>query len=216
MDTATDVIEARFTNAARSKTLRTLITTYGLDSRAVLDVGCCYGEHVALFGPRSTGLSINPAEVEYGKNRGLDIRKGNADEALPTDGGFDVVYSNNLLEHLYSPHQFLYRVRNLLPENGLLVLGVPVIPLMNALMRLKKFRGALADAHINFYTQTTLQKTVERAGWHVETVRGFHFRNPIIDRLMRPWYPHLYIIARPKPGFSYSAKRLKELAGYKN
>lgn len=208
-------IEQRFRNTARSKTFGNIVRAFGLDTKAVLDLGSSYGEFLANFGPGSVGVTIAPDEAAYGKSKGLDVREGNVEaDDFALDKTFEIIFSNNLLEHLYSPHAFLHRIKKYLSPGGTLILGVPCIPTLAPLLRFKKFRGSLAEAHINFFTRETLRKTVERAGYDVREVRGFHFSNALLDHLLDPIYPHLYVIATPQPNFAYSEKRMKELAGY--
>ncbi len=209
-------IEKRFEAAAQSKTLKNIIETLSLDQKAVLDIGCSNGEALAHFGKGSVGITVNPTEVESGKAKKLDIRLGNAELPIPFEKKFDALFANNLFEHLYAPHSFLQITKEYLQPEGVVVLGVPCIPKFAWLMRAsKKFRGSLADAHINFFTYESLRLTVERAGWDIVMMRGFHFKNPLIDRLFRVIYPHFYVVARPNPNFRYSIKRQKELEGYK-
>lgn len=209
-------IEQRFSAVSASGTFKRLLASTGLSTKSVLDIGCCNGEHLAHFGTGSTGITINAEEVAVGKEKGLDIRLGNAEEVMPVTEKYDAIYANNLFEHLYSPHRFLHTTRELLAPGGILVLGVPVFPFAHLLMRHKRFRGALADAHINFFTRKTLTTTVERGGWNVVSVRSFRIGLPWLDRLVIDLFPHVYVIATPNPDFSYSKKRLKELAGYTN
>lgn len=213
-DSETSAVDARFRSVAASKTFAHIISAFGLGEKAVLDIGCSYGEHLAHFGPGSTGITINPLEAVEGKRRGLDSRVGNAEEKLPIEKTYDAIYCSNLLEHLYSPHQFLYDVRTALSPAGTLILGVPVLPFPRFLMRFKKFRGALAGAHINFFVKDSLVLTALRAGWNVREVRGFRFSNQTLDRAIGFLYPHLYVIAEPDASFAYDEKRKKELAGY--
>lgn len=209
------IIEARFTNTARSKTFQNICRTYNLDVKAVLDIGCSYGEFVANFGAGSVGVTIDPEEAAYGRRRGLDLREGNIEsDSFVLQETFDVVFANNIFEHLYSPHQFLVTVKQYLKPSGVLILGVPCMPVLRPLMRFKKFRGALAVSHINFFARDTLVETVQRAGWVVHTTRGFHFSTALIDHLLDPIYPHFYVVATPDTDFAYHYKRLKELAGY--
>ena len=95
------------------------------------------------------------------------------------------------------------------PE-ALLVLGVPVIPRVASLMHLRRFRGALSVAHINFFTRESLRLTVERAGWRVAAVRPFLFSNVLLDTLASFVAPHLYVIAYNDAHFRYEDKKLKE------
>ncbi len=215
-DTDSD-IKKRFANIAKSQTFRNIITTFNLDKKSVLDIGCSYGEFLTHFGTDSVGVTITQEEVAYGKKNNLDIRYGNIeDPSFVLDQTFDVIFANNIFEHLYSPHQFLVDVKKYLKNDGLLILGVPCMPIITPLVHLKKFRGALAMAHINFFTKSTLIKTVERGGWLPESTRGYHFMNPLIDHCLDPIYPHFYVAARLDANFAYSDKRMKELAGYSN
>ena len=210
-------IETRFRNVDRSATFANIVTTFALDQKQVLDIGCSYGEFLAHFGNGSVGITITKAEVEYGAAKGLDIRYGNIEEddiSLGTQ--FDAVFANNIFEHLYSPHRFLRDVRAFLKPDGILILGVPCIPKIVSLLHIGKFRGSLAGAHINFFTRDTLMWTVERGGWDIRMARGFRFKNQVIDGLLNPIYPHFYVVATVDPDFAYTEKRMKELAGYRS
>ena len=208
-------IEKRFENTSKSKTFNNIVRIFDLDKKSVLDIGCSFGEFVARFGKGSTGITITKDEVEYGIKRGLDIRYGNIEsDNFVLEEKYDAIFANNLFEHLYSPHNFLYKIKKYLKPNGILILGVPCIPKIVSLLHTNKFRGSLAVAHINFFTHDTLIKTVERGGWKPITTRGFHFANKFIDHLLDPIYPHFYVVATPDPDFKYSEKRMKELVGY--
>ena len=208
-------IEIRFKNTDKSKTFRNIVNTFDLDKKSVLDIGCSFGEFLIHFGKNSVGVTITKDEVEYGKKKGLDIRYGNIEsDDFVLNEKFDAIFANNLFEHLYSPHNFLCKIKKYLKPDGILILGVPCIPKIVSLWHINKFRGSLAGAHINFFTRDTLVKTVERGGYNPITVRGFHFANKIIDHLLDTIYPHFYVVATPDFDFKYSEKRMKELVGY--
>lgn len=207
-----DRIELRFANVAKSKTFKNIITPYKLGEKAVLDIGCSYGEHLVHFGKGSVGLTITEPEIEFGKEKGIDIRYGNIESSdFKLDKKFDAIFANNIFEHLFSSHYFLYRIKKFLKQDGLLILGVPCIPQMAFLLRLNKFRGSLSLPHINFFTRGTLIKIVERGGWNIIETRSFHFRSRFVDSLFNPVYPHFYVAARPIMDFQYPEKRMGEL-----
>lgn len=200
-------IEKRFENTSKSKTFQNIIRIFDLDKKAVLDIGCSLGEFVARFGKGSTGITIAKDEAAYGKNKGLDIRYGNIEsDDFILEEKYDAIFANNLFEHLYSPHNFLRKIKKYLKLNGILILGVPCMPKIVSLLHINKFRGSLAVAHINFFTRDTLIKTAERGGWKPITTRGFHFASKVIDHLLDPIYPHFYVVATPEPDFKYSEK----------
>ncbi|MBI4114349.1 MAG: class I SAM-dependent methyltransferase [Candidatus Niyogibacteria bacterium] len=215
-------INARFHNVAKSATFQNIITAYRLRDKRVLDIGCSYGEHLVHFGKGSVGLTITEPEIDFGKEKGINIRYGNIESSdfktegiFPAQGGpamgWDAIFANNVLEHLFSPHYFLYKSRELLKENGILILGVPCVPKIVLLMHIQKFRGSLSLPHINFWTGDTLRRTVERGGFTVHETRGFHFQNKMLDAFFEPVYPHFYCVATPIKNFTYPEKRMGEL-----
>ncbi len=209
-------IEKRFTSVAASTTFQHIIAAHDLGNKSVLDIGCSYGEFLACFGKGSVGVSISPEEAAYGRAKGLNIDEGNIeDPAFFLTQKFDVVFANNIFEHLLAPHTFLITVKKFLKPEGVLILGVPCIPKIVSLMRIGKFRGALATGHINFFTKETLRETVLHGGWNIKAMRGYHFKAGFLDVLLNPVYPHFYITATADHEFAYSTKRQKELEGYK-
>ena len=204
--------DVRFAPVAHSRTFNRILDIFALRDRKVLDLGCGYGEYLTHFGDGSIGITTTVAEVEYGAARGIDIRRGNAEDLAPLHlpGDFEAIWANNLFEHLLSPHAFLMRLKAAAQPEALLVLGVPVIPRVASLMHLRRFRGALSVAHINFFTRESLRLTVERAGWRVAAVRPFLFSNVLLDTLASFVAPHLYVIAYNDAHFRYEDKKLKE------
>ncbi len=204
-----------FKKVRTSHSFSNLLKMYGLSTKSVLDIGCSEGHYLQCFGEGSVGVTIIPEDVEAGKQKGLQIVLGNIeDPTFSLSQKFDVVWANNLFEHLNSPHPFLMRVKEFLKSEGMLILGVPVIPSLSWLTRFKKFRGAFAVSHVNFFTRRTIRETVRFAGWEVEEARLFRFKNPLLDSLLNFITPHVYVIARPKQDFKYAHKRLLSLEGY--
>lgn len=204
-------IRARFAPATRSKRFNRILDALGLRSKKVLDLGCGYGEYLVHFGPGSVGLTTTLEEVEYGKQNGIDIRRGNVEliEAVPLPADFDAVWANNLIEYVLSPHAFLMKLRRAAPQ-AQLIISCDVIPGVPLLMRLKKFRGALAVGHVSMFTLRTFTMSVERAGWRIVSVRPFVFKNEFLDYLFSFIAPHVYCIAENNKEFVYSKKKLKE------
>lgn len=198
-----------------SRTFKRICNLFALQRKRVFDVGCGYGEYLAAFGPGSVGITTTHNEVLYGREHGLDIREGNAERlgSLSLETLFEVAWANNLLEHLLAPHEFLMRLRKTVEPDGMLILGVPVLPYPRVLMRLRRFRGALASNHINFFTHDSLKLTVTRAGWQVLEVRPFIFKNSVIDKALMLFMPHAYVVARSDASFKYPEKKVNEWVG---
>jgi len=205
-----------FEQVKQSRIFCNLVRRFKLDKKVVLDVGCSEGHHLQCFGEGSVGVTIIKEHVQEAKEKGLKVVLKNAeDPSFSMDKKFDVVWANNLFEHLNTPHLFLRKMSEQVQQDGILILGVPVIPYFSWLTHLKKFRGAYAVSHVNFFTRKTLMKTVKASGWTIREARLFYIANPILDNFFNLIAPHIYIIATPKHDFKYHQKRLRSLQGYK-
>ena len=206
--------EDRFTAAKHSKTFLRLSHSFRLGSKRALDVGCGYGEHLDCFGDGSLGIITTKSEVDYATNRGLKVVLGNAEKinglSLPKE--FQVIWANNIFEHLLSPHAFLLKVKMMAREDATLILGVPVVPFPSSLMKVKKFGGAVVSNHINFFNGYTLVQTVMRAGWEIHEIRSFVFTSRIVDKMFGIIAPHVYVIAKNNNSFKYPSKKVAEWA----
>lgn len=196
-----------------SKTFQRIADYYSLETKRVLDLGCGYGEYMQRFGPTSVGITTTPEEVEYGKTINRDIRLGNIEylsDCLSKDERFDVIWCNNILEHLLSPHAFLVKLKQFAGPDTMLMIGTPMVPFFPVLMKLPKMSGALASPHINFFTKKTYHLTAQFAGWSVASTRPFLFKNQLLDESINTIAPHLYLIAKNNATYKYPPKKLHE------
>jgi 2-polyprenyl-3-methyl-5-hydroxy-6-metoxy-1,4-benzoquinol methylase len=165
------------------------------------------------FGPSSVGITTRDEEVAYAALKGRDVRIGNAEylkESLDTSERFDVLWCNNILEHLLSPHAFLVRLKEYAHKDTMLILGTPIVPTPSFLRKLPRFNGAISNVHINFFNHTTYAATVHYAGWRQEALRSFFFANTFLDWMTHYFAPHLYIVATNDTTYRYSEKKALE------
>jgi SAM-dependent methyltransferase len=204
--------DKRFVPVATSKTFNHILDILKLRDKKVLDLGCGYGEYLVKFGKNSAGVTTTLDEIEYGKQKGIRIVRGNVEfiDELGLKESFEAIWANNLFEHLLAPHAFLIKLKTVANAETLLILGVPVVPRIATLMKITKFRGALAGAHVNFFTRETLRLSAQFAGWNVLDIRPFIFSNKFLDFFASFFAPHLYLVARNNQSFRYPDKKLKE------
>ena len=208
-----DNIKKHFKQVKDSKTFSKIIKTFNLKNKKVLDLGCGNGEYLINFGGNSLGVTTTKPEVDYGRKNNLNIVYGNAEliNKMDLNEKFDVIWANNLFEHILSPHAFLIKLKTISNDKTTLILGVPVIPKIIFLLNLKKFKGSLASNHINFFTKKSLELTVERAGWKIKGTKSFVFGNKFLDKIFTLFFsPHIYIIAKNDIDFKYPVKKIKE------
>jgi len=202
-------VQEKFERVKRSRIFNNLLKIYSLDKKKVLDIGCSDGEYLIHFGKGSKGIEVVPEHIENCQKAGLEVINANVEDDLSLNETFDVIWCNNLIEHLVAPHLFLMRIRRFLKEDSMLILGCPVIPKIFLFRYLKRFEGYLAQEHLNFFTSLTLRLTLERAGYLIEEARLFYFRNSFLDKLLSIIAPHIYLICRKVKDFQYPSKRLE-------
>ena len=190
---------------------------YGADRRAVLDVGCSYGQHLVHFGPGSVGLDAIERNVAFVRALGYPAVLANVEDDLPEfERPFEAVFSANLLEHLVAPHLFLLRLHRLLTPDGLLFIHVPTIPPLPIIERLVKLaighNGYQASEHINAFTPRVGAFLLERAGFDVLDSAFVAARDhPLLkwgEPLLRELGISVMLVGRRNPDFAYPEKRL--------
>lgn len=154
----------------------------------LLEVGAAGGHF--LLAARDRGWSVEGVELsEYAAARardlyGLDLHRGQLEKCAFPAASFDVVYLNDLLEHVPRPPAFLEEVRRVLRPDGILFAVVPTYvrslptrlfaPVHGARRACRRLLGRqpgptfLSEPfHIYEFTPATLRLLCERARYDV-------------------------------------------------
>jgi 2-polyprenyl-3-methyl-5-hydroxy-6-metoxy-1,4-benzoquinol methylase len=99
---------------------------------AILDVGCGEGTFLQQL-DRALGRPYDYHGVDYSERRvekaqalPFSFRRCNLEEGIPyDDASFDLVYSGEVIEHLYNPDHMLEECRRVLKPGGLLIISTP-------------------------------------------------------------------------------------------
>jgi 2-polyprenyl-6-hydroxyphenyl methylase/3-demethylubiquinone-9 3-methyltransferase len=171
----------------------------------VLDVGCAQGTLALLLaerGHRVTAVDLRPEFLAYAKSRHThgDVTFVNAD-AMKDDlpGGFDLVFANQLIEHLVHPVEFVTRLAAKLRPGGRLVVTTPnhayvrnALPSYAGLGDPKQWEHrqntADADGHFYAYTRHELVEVFRASG--LERIDARFFESPWISGHMKLRYLH--------------------------
>lgn len=147
----------------------------------LLDLGPASGELCAAVRDRFEHRAC--VEVDERYLRDLEAR---FDETTISDleslehlpRGFDAIVMADVLEHLHDQRRILDEVRKSIRPGGHLFISVPNIANLTIRLGLLlgyfvyRERGILDETHVRFYTLATIRKTLEDAGFVVETIRG--------------------------------------------
>jgi ubiquinone/menaquinone biosynthesis C-methylase UbiE len=116
-----------FFHRNRARVVRRLISKYAVAGAPILDAGCGTGLNLRHLPAGSTGVDINPRNVELLRTRlpGHQIVEGDV-EALPfADGSFGTILCTEVIEHIPDPAAALREFRRVLQPGGVLVGSVP-------------------------------------------------------------------------------------------
>ena len=139
----------------------------GLGGQRVLEIGSGSGYLLQRFhakGAICTGLEPGP-QVHDGRHSGIRF----VQDFFPSeeiDGSYDLVLHFTVLEHMEDPEKFLGQQRELLSENGRIVLGVPncepYLPSGDISM--------FVHEHYSYFTRRGLHRLAEVVGLSIEAM----------------------------------------------
>lgn len=165
-----------------------LVQRYG--GGRILDVGCAQGTLAMLLAERGNsvvGVDIRPAFLEYARSRyehgDVTFVAANLMDA-PDLGEFDIVFANQIIEHLVYPVDFLRTLQKYVRRDGLLVVTTPnhdyfrsSLPTYTELgdprqHEHRQFTAGGGD-HFFAYTEEELRHAARDAGLTVDAVHFF-------------------------------------------
>ena len=138
---------------------------------SLLDVGCGRGgllEHFNGRGWRTLGTQLSRTAADSARRRkGLDVRCAELPDLDVPEGSLQVLTFFHVLEHLPDPALYLRRSRELLEDNGLLVIEVPEHGGLG--FRLLRRRHLCFDYpnHLTFFTFLSLRTLLYRTGFRI-------------------------------------------------
>lgn len=153
-------------------------TLLSSDQRDLLDIGSGPGfflKHAMRRGWKGLGIEPSIRAAEFARRNGVEV----INDLLTRDladglGFFDLIYMNEVLEHLPDPAAILETATNLLNPGGLLCVIVPndYNPVQQALSKTFGYPAwwVAPPHHINYFNVSSIQGLVERAGMTIVNV----------------------------------------------
>jgi SAM-dependent methyltransferase len=95
----------------------------------LLDLGCDDGARTVVFAAAARaqethGVEASPQPAEQARHRGVQVTEADLNTLLPfDDDAYDVVVSNQVIEHLVDTGTFLSEIRRILRPGGLAVVS---------------------------------------------------------------------------------------------
>jgi 2-polyprenyl-3-methyl-5-hydroxy-6-metoxy-1,4-benzoquinol methylase len=133
----------------------------------LLEVGSGLGyllDEARRFFPERTGMELSAEAASHAHLiSGAEVHVGEV-SALPIDvKDFDVIVALNVIEHVYSPLEFLSSLKQRLKSGGRIVIATPDIGSFWHDIMGRKWPSFKIPEHVIFYTHRTLALLLDRA-----------------------------------------------------
>ncbi len=157
------------------------------EASTVIDIGCGDGSFGGLIKERTNaevwGIEFRQEEADKAERILDKLFAGPCEEFIDDlpDNYFDVIYFNDILEHLEDPYSILNRVKPKLKENGVVISSIPNIRYYKAILNLLfnkdweyQAHGVMDKTHLRFFTGKSIKRMYEEQGYKVHIHEGIN------------------------------------------
>lgn len=153
----------------RAERVAEICRRYQVRQETLLEVGAGFGlfcEEFANIGAfkRVIALEPTPGLAETCRNRGLEVLEERVEDVALKAGSVDVIASFEVIEHLFSPKEFVARCADLLAPGGILVLTCPNIKGFDIAV-LREHSDSVDAEHLNYFHPQSLSHLVSTCGF---------------------------------------------------
>ena len=158
----------------RAERIVEIACRHGVESGTLVDIGAGFGsfcqevEQIGHF-DRVVAVEPEPHLAAACRERGLEVVEAPIERA-ELEGGADVVTNFEVIEHLFSPSEFLSKCAGALPEGGLFILTCPNGKGFDVI-ELGAASSVVDTEHLNYFHPASLSQLLERHGFEVLEVQ---------------------------------------------
>lgn len=144
---------------------------YGLSRDVLLEVGAGFGifcEEVIktkLF-RRVIGVEPTPDLAETCRRKGIEVIEKPIEKVKLDDGGVNIITAFEVIEHLFSPKDFIKKCHSLLSKKGVLILSCPNGQGFDISV-LREMSEAVDVEHLNYFNVDSLSGLMKKVGFRV-------------------------------------------------
>ncbi|NJX15754.1 class I SAM-dependent methyltransferase [Tamlana crocina] len=155
--------------------------------KTIIDIGCGNGAFAVVLqeqtGAEVWGIEYMDKEAMVAKEKLHKVFSGRCEDYIDDlpDGYFDVIYFNDVLEHLVDPYEVLKKIQSKLSKNGRIISSIPNVRYHNTFMRLlvnKDWKyedfGVMDRTHLRFFTKKSILRMYLDLGYSVITHEGIN------------------------------------------
>jgi 2-polyprenyl-3-methyl-5-hydroxy-6-metoxy-1,4-benzoquinol methylase len=148
---------------------------HGVATESLLEVGAGFGtfceeaRRLGLF-RRIVAVEPTPDLARTCRERGLEVIERPVEQVELEGDGFDVIAGFELIEHLFSPGDFIRQCARLLRPGGLLILTCPNVKGFDV-ATLQAVSDTVDTEHLNYFHPASLSRLVAANGFDVLEVQ---------------------------------------------
>ena len=156
-------------------------------SKTLLDVGCSEGNFASYIKKNNEieawGIELMEAHGKIAEKKLDKVLIGDCEKCIPDlpDGYFDVIFFNDVLEHLVDPYSVLENIKQKLSPNGVIISSIPNVRyhrVFKSLILKKQWEytmdGVLDKTHLRFFTSKSILKMYEDLGFEIILHKGIN------------------------------------------
>ena len=187
------------------------------DAKRIIDIGCGNGAFAEVLKRQNNaevwGIEYMDREAQVAKSKIDKVFSGpceNYIDEIP-DGYFDVIYFNDVLEHLVDPYEVLDKIKYKLAPNGIVISSIPNVRYHNTFMRLLLKKdwlyedyGVMDRTHLRFFTDKSIKRMYKEQGYTVvlqeginksRSIRPYLYNIPVLFSQMDILFPQYATVA---------------------
>ena len=161
-------------------------------AKKILDVGCGNGAFASLVKQKNDaevwGIELMENEAKIAVDVLDKVFVGNCEkhiDGLPKHY-FDVIYLNDVLEHLVDPYSVLETLKSKLAPNGVVISSIPNVRFFRTFSKVvfsKDWKydefGIMDKTHLRFFTGKSIKRMYEELGYTILTHEGINVTKSI-------------------------------------